>query len=573
MKHIKIIFGLTILLITASCTKDFDEINTNPNGITQEEASARYFITNPQVGLYCPNRYPYWRAHLIHTDRYAGYFTFGHSGSWWSDALGYSYAGGYTDATWGWLSGYLGQLDNYMKLTAPKGEFENKYMYATGLIMKALYYQMFTDVFGEVPYSEAGKEGVSLPKFDTQQTIYKGIIENLNEAIDIIGDATKSGIAVHDLGTNDLFCGGDMQKWKKLANSLKLRIALRAYGAPGDDFAAQTIQEALTLNQFLDTEADDVVLQKDAEINQWASASYGDIWHNFGGLGSKWHVGEVLIDYLRDYNDPRLPKYAKPIEGCDTIKFTQPKATDEDSEPHDFFFERIEFIRDKMARVIGNTDFYKELNDTVVAFVNIPSGKYYIGQPSRLSGSMYDYTKWEFFSQPADLVIQRKNEGKKVFGELIMTSAEAYFLRAEAAVKGLSSENAQELFSNGISQAMKLWGVDDGSIDTYLASSDLAKLNGSMEENMKKINIQRWIALYTDGFEGWAVIRKSGYPEELAQDVSNDKIFFIGGDIGSKYPQRMRYGSGAYSTNGKNVQAAIGRQGADFQTTKLWWAK
>ncbi len=173
MKNIKLIFGFIVLLGLSSCTKDFDEINTNPNAITKEEASAKYFITQPQINLFAPNRYPYWRAQLIHADRYAGYFTFGFNGSWWGGSLGYKYAGGYTNATWDWLSGYLGALDNYMTLTKKGGEYENQYMYATGLIMKGLYYQMFTDVFGEVPYSEAGNPDIALPKFDTQKEIYE----------------------------------------------------------------------------------------------------------------------------------------------------------------------------------------------------------------------------------------------------------------------------------------------------------------------------------------------------------------------------------------------------------------
>ena len=141
MKIIKIIFGLIILISAASCTKDFEEINTDPNGVLQTEASGKFFITNPQYVLYGPDRYPYWRAQLIHTDRYAGHFTFGHDGSWWGGDLGYSYNPGYTDASWDWLAGYLGQLDNFVRLTDTGGEFENEYMYATGLIMKGLYFQ------------------------------------------------------------------------------------------------------------------------------------------------------------------------------------------------------------------------------------------------------------------------------------------------------------------------------------------------------------------------------------------------------------------------------------------------
>jgi len=570
MKKIKILFGFVLLLGLASCTNDFKEINTNPNGITSDEASAKYFITSPQVNLYAESRYAYWRAQLIHSDRYAGYFTFGHNGNWWSDGLGYSFSGGYTDASWDYFEGYLGGLDNFMKLTDTGGEFENELMYATGLIMKGLYYQMFTDVFGEIPYTEAADPDVILPKFDEQATIYAGIIGDLDRAMTIIGDAATSGDGVQDLGANDLYCGGDMQKWKKLANTLKLRIAIRAYGAPNSAFANTAISEALSANLFLETEADNVLIEKDAEISQWNSACYGDIWHNFGGLGSKWSVGEQVINYLQDYNDPRLSYYAQPVMGG-TFGFKQPDAAS-DPEPHDYFFERAQFIRDKIAHVVGNTDFYEELPDSVT--FTLPENIYYIGQPTRLDGGIKPFLRWEYFSKPAETVTQQKNKGAKPFNELIVTTGESYLLRAQAAVLGISGAgDAQALYEDGIRYEMKLWGVGDADIDNFIATSSMGQLDGSQEENLEKIAIQRWISKYTDGFEGWAIVRKTGYPSELANGVSNDHIYYIGGDIGAMYPQRMRYGSRTYSTNGTNTSAAVSRQGADLQTTKLWWAK
>ena len=250
MNYKSLIIFIFIALGMASCTDDFVEINKDPNAITQEEASARYFITDPQYQLYAPNRYPYWRAHLIHTDRYAGYFTFGHNGCWWSDELGYSYSSGYTDATWGWMAGYFGSIDNFLGLTEPGGEFENDLMHAVGMIIKGLYYQMYTDLFGEIPFSEAGNPDIVTPKYDTQLEIYTGIIDDLDAAMMTIGDNTKTGEGIDDLGNNDLYFNGDLQLWKKLANTLKLRIALRAYGADGADFADGAITEALGLHSW-----------------------------------------------------------------------------------------------------------------------------------------------------------------------------------------------------------------------------------------------------------------------------------------------------------------------------------
>jgi len=121
----------------------------------------------------------------------------------------------------------------------------------------------------------------------------------------------------------------------------------------------------------------------------------------------------------------------------------------------------------------------------------------------------------------------------------------------------------------GIRAAMALHNVDG---EEYIATAEIATLNGSDEENLEKIAIQRWISSYTDGFEGWSVVRKSGYPSALAQGVSDADKFSLG-DINGDYPTRLRYGSSAYNLNLENVNSAVSRQGADVQNTKLWWNK
>ena len=84
------------------------------------------------------------------------------------------------------------------------------------------------------------------------------------------------------------YCDGDMQQWKRLASTLKLRIAMRALGAPGEDFAEAAITKALS-ESLLDEASGSVVMRKDFVISEWASSSYGDIWHDFGGNGSAFY--------------------------------------------------------------------------------------------------------------------------------------------------------------------------------------------------------------------------------------------------------------------------------------------
>lgn len=551
-----------MLVILSTGCDDFEEVNTQPNAFTTDEVSAKFFLTGTQIRLYAPDRYPYWRAQLIHADRYAGHFTFGFNGSWWSDGLGYSYSSGYTDAAFGWLNGYISNLNTYMSFVKAGGDLENERFYAIGLIMKSLYYQMYTDTFGMIPFSEVGDPDIVAPKFDTQAELYQGIIADLNEAMTIIGSETVTGEGVEVLTDNDLFFNGDLQQWKKLANTLKLRMALRAQGASGATFAEAAISEAMQ-GGLLVSDDDNATMEKDTEISQWANAAYGDVWHNFGA-GSNWNVGKTLIDNLRNNNDPRLSKYAQPIDGGE-VKLIKPT----DGSGVALFDKHVDFIIQQLDDAGVS---YTRVNSADQVTITIDEGEYYVGQPTRLNGEIYTHVHAQLFSKPAEIVTNPKNQGKPIQPELVMSAGEGNFLQAEAIVKGLASGDAQSLYQEGIRQAMKLWNVADGDIDTFLANEDMALLNGSMEENLEKIATQRWLVSYTDGFEAWAIVRDSGYPSELAAGVSDFDIY-SGGTLNGDYPQRMRYGNAAYNTNGDNTEAANQIQGPDEQATKLWWAK
>ncbi len=562
MKNISKILNIAFaILLAVSCTSDFEDINTKPDGFMQDELTAKYFLTSPQVNLFGPSRYAYWRGPLIHGDRFAGQFCFGHNRSWWSDELSYKYNGGYTDATWDWMAGAIGGIDNFIKLTQPGGDFENEKMYAVGKILKSLYFQKFTDIWGMVPYSEAGKEGITLPKFDTQKTIYQGVIAELDEAMAIIGESTTTGIEDENLGQNDVYYNGDLQKWKKLANTLKLRMAMRALGAEGADFAETAIREAVAA-PLLETEDENCLLPKDVEISQWNSACYGDVWYNFGA-GSDWTVSKYLIDALRNNNDPRLSVYAQPAKGG-IAKIVKPKENNENHQA------RLDFLLQTLTE--AGVD-YTTTQDADTTIVEVKKA-YYVGQPVRINGDTNPYTIYDFFSTPEKKIIAKKEKRSIMRPEIILTTAEAYFLRAEAALRGYSNENAQAMFEKGIKQAMLLWEVGETKADTYIANEDAAKLTGTLNEKVGKIALQRWLVNYTNGFEAWAVVNDYAYTNftKLSEGVENFVIFGAG-DINGKYPTRMRYGNSAINTNGQNVDAAIAIQGPDEMNTPLWWAK
>ena len=560
---IKIISACLLLIISFSGCSDFEEINTRPDAFTSDEVSAKYFLTGIQIELYAPNRYPYWRAQLIHADRFAGHFTFGFDASWWAGNLGYDYNSGYTDAAYDWIAGYVSKLSVYQNFVGEGGDLENEKYYAIGLIMKGLYYQMYTDAFGMVPYTEASNPDIITPKFDTQEEIYRGVIADLDRAMELIGDATVTGEGVELLAENDLFFNGDLQKWKKLANTLKLRMALRAEDAGGADWAAEILTEALTA-PLLMTAEENALLEKDTNIDQWANAAYGDVWHNFGGEGSKWNVAEPLIDYLRDTNDPRLSKYAQPIKPG-TYVFEKPAQGTGVA----LFEKFVNFVLGKLDE--AGVDYQRTDAGSTVTIV-VPEGvDYYVGQPIRLSPEIKTHIKNGLFSDPAEWITNPKNQGLPIFPEIVMTSAEGNFLKAEAIVKGYATGDAQAFYQAGLIQAMKLWEVNDEEIAEYLATQEMALLNGTPEENFEKIAIQRWIAAYTDGFEAWAIVRDTGYPKELANGVTDFDIYSAG-TLNGEFPQRLQYGNAEYNTNSANLEAALQVMGPDEQGTNLWWA-
>ena len=237
-----------------SCEKDFNEINERPDALSTDDVSAKFFVTNIQQKLLRPTMIPLWFGDVIHPDQFSAQIANGYSGHslgldthTWNGDLGWVYNSFYTDlGCWDWLAGYNSDLTSYLNNVGEGGALEDDMYYALGLVMKGYYYQLFTEAFGMIPFTEASDPNIALPKYDDQLTIYKGIITDLDKAISIIGSNTEAGSGFGKLAENDVIFNGNMQNWKQAANSLKLRIALRAHGGVGEDFSAKAASEAIS---------------------------------------------------------------------------------------------------------------------------------------------------------------------------------------------------------------------------------------------------------------------------------------------------------------------------------------
>ncbi len=145
-----------------------------------------------------------WFGQIFHQDQYAGRHSGGHSQYAWDGNFGWEYTSWLQEGTNGWLAGYNSSLTSYLKQVGEGGALENDQYYAIGLIMKGLYYQLYTDQVGMIPYSEASDPDIKLPKYDEQIDIYKGVIAELNEAVSLIGSNTTTGEGVNLLRENDV---------------------------------------------------------------------------------------------------------------------------------------------------------------------------------------------------------------------------------------------------------------------------------------------------------------------------------------------------------------------------------
>ena len=552
MKKIIIVLLSTVILV--GCTKEFEKFDEQNNrDLTQEFVSARFFFPDVQIKLLAPPGWNYFFGRMVYSRSYGGYMSYGNKGHWEESDAPYDItrAWGADGRLFNVHNNYVKTITGFLRLVEPGGEFENPLMEAVGLIMKSYFYSTYTDIFGEVAYTEAGVEGILAPKYDPQEIIYKGIIADLDAAMATIGDASSTGVGVEDLGEFDFIMKGDLQKWKSFTNGVKLRVALRAKGAPGENFADKAISEALA--NPLPTSS--VRMKKDLTVPRGIADRVG--FYSRFGFSAAAMMSIRFTDILRDNNDPRLSKMAEPIPGGEII------------------FEGYnvnEDVKKSIDWVLANTLDHAGVGYTATVNgdnldVSVEGGDHYVGQPNRLSDAMKTYLNPNLFSRASNSIEDHNNEMKER-DTYIMPLAEVYFMQAEAALLGFGGD-AQALLTSGIEASFEDWGTEDNG---YL-SSPIATLSGSKEEQLQTLGLQSWIALFYVDHQGFAVARDFKL-EGITDDLPNDpNLYRFTGDLQNKFPQRMPYPQGAYDANATNIEIANGRQGPDNNATELWFAK
>ncbi|GAA4915985.1 SusD/RagB family nutrient-binding outer membrane lipoprotein [Mucilaginibacter defluvii] len=299
MKKRYIIWGLMALLSlsSVSCTKNFEELAKNPN-----ESS----FALPQ-SLLAPAITNIVAANMNRSQRITNELMQVTVNMGDTDGKIFRYEIRSAEADYLWTNWYV-QLTNLKDIyTGGEDNDSNTYM-GISLILQSWVYSMLTDTYGNVPYFESNKakEGLFLPKYDSQQAIYADIFARLEEANELL----KTGTNV--ISSSDPIYGGVAANWRKFGNSLYLRLLMRVSGK--DQAAIDKIKDMVDLNA-----ANYPVMTSNAEsaILKWSgSAPYVSPFATW--RPADWYTPKLasfFVDNLNEWSDPRIGKWATVFEG------------------------------------------------------------------------------------------------------------------------------------------------------------------------------------------------------------------------------------------------------------------
>ncbi|WP_310555903.1 SusD/RagB family nutrient-binding outer membrane lipoprotein [Flavobacterium sp.] len=290
MKKISIFLITLSLLFAASCDNDFEQVNTDPNNPVKVPA-------NLLLGALIRNS----------QNIYAGGIGSDMSSIWaqhWSK-VEYNNEERYTPRQavidGHWTISYTNIVYDAKVMQQLAVEEGNTNLQAISLIMQANTFQVLTDLYGPIPFSEAGIKGNLKPKFDSQEDVYSGIIAMLTQADALLANGTGAVPS-----TSDLIYLGDTSKWKKLANSLKLKALIRIAKAPGVNNAAE-IATLIASGKLMTSNSDNALI-----LNKPVVADGNPMYRTLDGRG-EFKVSSVLVTKCQTLNDPRLANFAKPV--------------------------------------------------------------------------------------------------------------------------------------------------------------------------------------------------------------------------------------------------------------------
>ena len=550
-KYITII-TMACALFFASCSDEYMEnMNTDPSKAATIDPNAQ--LTTAQLQTY---------GDLSMMEIYRNYhyaFTQQLMGCWNTTNYGGRHTLDNNEMSRIWTSFYTQSLKNIIDAHYRTAEDAEKVNINSVLRIYRVYLMsIITDTYGDAPFSEAGLgflEGKFNPKYDKQEDIYNAFFLELEDAVNKI-DPTKDKV------TGDLIYAGDVTKWQQLANSLRLRFAMRISNV--NPTKAQTeFENALAANGGVITDASSDALIK-----------YMTIAFSFGQEAYSDYRGNSLSQLLFGNDPANNPSYL-----CSTF-FNQLYNS---GDPRTFKISRCYYDGLMSATSPDNrVDITQEMIEKGIDFSPRDPGAYSwepwpTGYDSDICAelavnnpSVTATMAREVEPKLANNFLKSDNPG------VVMTSAEVKFLMAEATVKkwNVGSALAEDLYKQGVRAAMDFLtdnygctATTDAEFDAFI--QDKGAFGHTDNQKLEAINTQAWILHFTNPAECWANVRRSGYPKLKSPAEYGFGQYLTGG---TEIPVRLCYPVLESSYNKKSYNEAIERMGGtDNWHSLLWW--
>lgn len=550
-KYITII-TMACALFFASCSDEYMEnMNTDPSKAATIDPNAQ--LTTAQLQTY---------GDLSMMEIYRNYhyaFTQQLMGCWNTTNYGGRHTLDNNEMSRIWTSFYTQSLKNIIDAQYRTAEDAEKVNINSVLRIYRVYLMsIITDTYGDAPFSEAGLgflEGKFNPKYDKQEDIYNAFFLELEDAVNKI-DPTKDKV------TGDLIYAGDVTKWQQLANSLRLRFAMRISNV--NPTKAQTeFENALAANGGVITDASSDALIK-----------YMTIAFSFGQEAYSDYRGNSLSQLLFGNDPANNPSYL-----CSTF-FNQLYNS---GDPRTFKISRCYYDGLMSATSPDNrVDITQEMIEKGIAFSPRDPGAY-SWEPWPTGYDSHICAELAVNNPSVTATMAREVEPKLANNFLksdnpgvVMTSAEVKFLMAEATVKkwNVGSVSAEDLYKQGVRAAMDFLtdnygctATTDAEFDAFI--QDKGAFGHTDNQKLEAINTQAWILHFTNPAECWANVRRSGYPKLKSPAEYGFGQYLTGG---TEIPVRLCYPVLESSYNKKSYNEAIERMGGtDNWHSLLWW--
>jgi hypothetical protein len=542
MKTLKFIYQFLLmaaLVVMGACVDQLEEMNQNPNGI--EPSSANPNLLMPHVLSGVGTSY-----NNLGFGDIAGTIQHTQKDGWW---------GGHNIYDWGprdW-TGWYGLLRTNDLMLRRAEELDFQFHGGIGLTMRAFIFANITDIWGDAPYTEAlrGNTDVLFPQFDSQELIYQGILDDLGRAVEIFASGNTTGMN----NANDLYYGGNIDLWRRFANSLRLRYYMRL-SEKMPQLARTGVESIYQSGIYLQGHSQDATM---AFLGNVSSDSWPNNVPQSGSAGSEFRRQKpctTLTNLMLGTEDPRTLVWFRPVH-CQWVEDT---SLDMAIEP---FIRRNGVLLDGvrsyldaqyMELIAQGNKFTRHFNPVLKAadpaLRDIPiDTREIVGVPPGVStpdGYNFNPTvgqtiENQHVSQLADMY--REPSGP-MLRTRIMSAAEVHFIFAEAAAKGWSTGSAEEHYRAGIQQSLNTWGVGN-QFSQFIEREDVA-FNSS--DPLPQIAAQKWVASWTCP-EGWFDWRRTGMPAMSAGPAALEPVVAV----------RFPYGDNEINFNAQNLSTAIGR--------------